>query len=320
MQFSEANCEWQETPSWASFLIRCGFDWLRDVQAPRRIGLISMPCDSAGAGLVALGAMRHRLEINGANDLGAHYQRIESLARSGDTRARLLNRNPPRKLRGPYVVDGQYSAGMVWVKMVSSPDTRMTVSLTTAINWQFEAEAPVQVLCGDQIPYGQHYAELIEGGNAVDAANLMQSDSGVCLASRVTGGNSTRSALMTIRFKADGRVGDLSELLAVQDWSLGMISRVSFFNSRTEQLDRSTSQPRLVIADGDAAFLKVLERDEFQQSDVVGVMHRTVERDRLETLGERLAGLDQWYERDVEFLRGLPPSPHGIGVLLLRRR
>ena len=39
-----------------------------------------MPCESAAAGLVALGAMRRRLAVDDANDSLAHFQRIERLA------------------------------------------------------------------------------------------------------------------------------------------------------------------------------------------------------------------------------------------------
>ena len=39
-----------------------------------------MPCESAAAGLVVLGAMRRRLSIEGANDSDSHFQRIEQLA------------------------------------------------------------------------------------------------------------------------------------------------------------------------------------------------------------------------------------------------
>jgi hypothetical protein len=83
MQFSEANGAWQVIPRWADFLIRLGFEWPEGESETRRIGLISMPCDSAAAGLIALGAMRRRLELDDANDLTAHFQRIRALALRG---------------------------------------------------------------------------------------------------------------------------------------------------------------------------------------------------------------------------------------------
>jgi hypothetical protein len=178
----------------------------------------------------------------------------------------------------------------------------------------------VQVISGDKVLYERHYAELVHQGGAIKSSNLTRSDSGICLAGRMAGGQRTRTTLAAIRYKASGDVADLSQLLTVYSWSPGMISRVSFFNCRTGQLDRSTGRPGLVVADGDASFLKVAEREEFQQSDIVGVIHRTVERDRLEAVGEKLASLDQWYKRDAQLLCSLPQPPRGIGISIFKRR
>jgi hypothetical protein len=195
----------------------------------------------------------------------------------------------------------------------------MSITLRSAIDWRFDGEARVQVISGDKALYERHYSELVQQGGDIKSLNLMRSDSGICLASRVAGENSTRTALAAIRYKANGYVADLSELLTVHAWSPGMISRVSFFNCRTGKLDRSTRPPRLVVADGDASFLKVAAREEFEQSDIIGVMHRTVERDRLEAVGEKLANLSQWYERDAQLLYSLPRPPHGIGTSIFKR-
>ena len=317
MQFSEANGAWYIIPHWADFLVRLGFGWPEGESETRRIGLISMPCDSAAAGLVALGAMRRRLELDDANDLTAHFQRIRACAlRGGDDVTKLRYRSEYKR----YVVDKIDDMGMVWVKAIPlKRSLRRTISPRTSIDWRFDGEAPVQVISGDGVLYERHYSELLHEGETIKSSNLTQSDSGICLAGRVAGGTITRTTLAAIRYKVNGYVADLSQLLTVHSWSPGMISRVLFFNCRTEQRDRSTGRPRLVVADGDASFLKVAEREEFQQSDIVGVMHRTVERDRLEAVGEKLANLGQWYERDAQLLSSLPQPPRGIGISILKR-
>jgi len=264
--------------------------------------------------------MRRRLEMDDANDLTAHFQRIRALAlRSGDDVTKLRFRSDRKR----YVVDKIGKIGdmeVVWVERIPpTMSTRWSISLSTALEWRFDGEAPVQVISGDQVLYERHYSELVPQGGAIKSSNLTRSDSGICLAGRVAGGNSTRTALAAIRYKANGYVADLSQLLTVHNWSPGTISRVSFFNCRTGQLDRSTRRPRLVVVDGDTSFLKVTEREEFQQSDIVGIMHRTLERDRLEAVGEKLANLDQWYERDTQLLRSLPQPPRGIGISLFKR-
>lgn len=320
MKFSEAYGAWQEIPQWGEFLVRFGFAWLGCDSGTRRIGLISMPCDSAAAGLVALGAMRRRLEFDSASDLISHFQRIETLALHGDVQTLLFCRQERGRRRGPYVLDGQFSPGMLWARLTSSPDERRTISPATAADWQFGGEAPVQVLDGERVPYRDVYAVLVKNGQPIVESKLVQSDSGICLAGRVAGESATHSILATIRFQANGCIANLSELLTVQSWSPGTISRVSFFNPRTGQIDRNTSLHRLVVVDGDSSFLKVVERAEFRQSDVVGVIHRTVEREKLEELGLKLASLGQWYGPDAEMLSGLPLPPSGIAVSILRRR
>jgi hypothetical protein len=317
VQFSEVNGAWQVIPRWADFLVRLGFEWPEGESETRRIGLISMPCDSAAAGLVALGAMRRRLELDNANDLTAHFQRLRALAlRGADDGTRLRYRSR----RERFVVDKIDDMGMVWVEEISSKTSyRRTISIKTAVDWRFEGEAPVQVISGDKVLYERHYVELVQPGGAIKSSNLTRSDSGICLAGRIAGGNRTRTALAAIRFKASGDVADLSQLLTVHSWSPGMISRVSFFNCRTGQLDRSTGRPGLVVADGDMSFLKVADKEEFRQSDVVGLMYRTVERDRLEAVRGKLASLEQWYKPDTQLLCSLPQPPRGIGIAIFKR-
>lgn len=331
MLFAEAEREWQSVPEWVRYLIGFGFDWPGKDPVTRRIALISMPCDSAAPGLVALGVLRRRLELEGANDLSEHFQRMASLAQLGD-RDTILR---PRNGRGRFVMDrGQDRDGALWVRQVpqstgfrssaassaSAGLQKWRITPENSTEWRFDGEAPVQVLHGDRIPHGHHYAELVNHGGTVLLANLTQSDSAICLAGRVVGESSTRSTMAGIRFQCEGNVVDLSQLLTIQDWSPGMVSRLSFFNSRTGQIDRATRHPQILVADGDTAFLKVVDKEEFQGADVIGVIHRTMDRDSLDDLGAKLVELEQWYVRDIAMPGSLPAPPRGISVLRLKRR
>jgi hypothetical protein len=81
MHFSEANQEWRTLPRWAEFLIRLGYDWPALESRPRRIALLSMPCDSAAAGLVTLGALIRDFGNPNANDAGTHFEALLRYAR-----------------------------------------------------------------------------------------------------------------------------------------------------------------------------------------------------------------------------------------------
>lgn len=320
MQFSESNSAWQAIPHWALFAIRLGYVWPTCWPSNRRICLISMPCDSAAAGLVALGAMRRRLECDDANELASHFQRLVALVGFGNKTFLFYPKETKPKARGPYVVDCLDPSGMLWVKLASSPDVRRTISPATANDWKIQGDPPVQVLAGDQIPYGDLYSCLVENGDAIKVSNLARSDSGICLAGRVTGETSSKGILAGVRFKTESSTVDLSQLLTIQSWSPGKASRVSFLNTRIGEFDRNPNQPRVVVVDGDAAFLKVIDKDEFHQTDIIAVFHRAIERDRLEAIGAKLVVLGQWYDNDIELLSSLAAPPRDVTLSILQRR
>jgi hypothetical protein len=137
---------------------------------------------------------------------------------------------------------------------------------------------------------------------------------------RLLGEAATRAAAADIRLAAGGLEAGLDELLTIRHWAAERISRVVLFNTRTGESDRHTCPPQLVVADGDEAFLRALNQSEMQMADVIGVVPRTLERDRLEALGHRLAHLEQWYRRDDSLAAGIGELPVGVTAALLARR
>jgi hypothetical protein len=55
MPASESGLDRKEILAWAHYLIRLGNSWPHPDPGKRRIALVSMPCDSAAAALIALG-------------------------------------------------------------------------------------------------------------------------------------------------------------------------------------------------------------------------------------------------------------------------
>jgi hypothetical protein len=325
LQFSEANTPWQDIPRWVGFLLKCGYVCADPVSTSRRISLISMPSDSAAAPLVVLGAMRRRLTLAQANDTTLHYQRIEQQATDPVNLIGTFLRH--NKHKGRFLLESRDKNGVIWVRHEKGGNSRGFSRLTTrfailplsACDWHFDGEAPVKTIQGALLPHIDFYEPLLDE-TEVFASNFSQSDSAICLAGRVSGESISKAICEGIRFQRNGHSADLSRLLTVQDWSPGTISRVTFFNTRTKQLDRNTGLTRLVVADGDVAFLRVLESLEFKSSDVLGVVHRTVERERLESIGFKIAELQQWYAPDREMHTRMPPTPLGITMLTLKRR
>jgi hypothetical protein len=124
----------------------------------------------------------------------------------------------------------------------------------------------------------------------------------------------------SVKFSDGQTARALDDLLTIHGWSSADVSRVAFYNSRSEDIDRAKDPPNLVIADGGESFLKIASASRFQQSDIIGVVQRTMERPRLEAIGEKLTALRQWYSQDEDMLCGLPALPNGISISILKRR
>ncbi len=122
-----------------------------------------------------------------------------------------------------------------------------------------------------------------------------------------------------IRFETEGEIATLAQLLTVQGWLPATASRLTFFNSRTREFDRLVGHPALVLADGPSAFLEVVTRTECEESDVIAVIHKAIEHDRLETVGVQLASLAQWYSPTAPETLGLTQPPPGMDILVLER-
>ena len=319
LQFSDDGSQWGPLRPWARYLIDLGRSWPHISDGKRRIALVSMPCESAGAGLIAIGALRRRLEFAGADDRNAHYERIRSVALQRQRTVEIFDLRRKGKKRGPYFLDGTFAGDMVWARLRASPDVGVTVSPATAAFWQFAGEPPVEVLDGQPLPYGPLYATIPGASAPVVEDNLSHSDSDICLAGRIAGAASTRNAMGELRFRKEcGPVASLADLLTIHSWQGPTVSRIVLFNTRTKQADRSCRTPRLVLADGDLSFLDAMQR--FAGSDLVGVISRTTDRERLEMVGARLTSIMQWFEGDEALALRLPPIVPGMALSVLRER
>jgi hypothetical protein len=335
--FSEAGGEWQPIPRWTEFLIGLGFNWRGMHQGQRRIAFVSLPCDSAGAGLVALGALINDLGRTDATNVTGHYDSLLQYARQYlqscapcDIRCHpdlrgcgyvteatgLLRHN---KIRGKYLVSPQTNFDQSALTVCIDNGT-WTLSPKTAVNLRIDGEPLPRLLSSDGALSENPYPQIIKGAQIVPS-NLRESFSGLCLAGRSGGKSVSREVCASIRFSCDGAEASLPDLLTVQDWSRSsLISRLNFFNVRTEEFDRQGSDTTLVVADGDASLLKVLDLPEFQRSDVVGVFSRIIDRQRAEAIGNRIVSLGQWYSEDRGEVNGQIPPPLGISVMNLKKR
>ena len=276
-----------------------------------------MPCDSAGAGLIALGALRRRLELSTANDLAAHYSRFAALKSVAGQQPAIRH----RYRTGRFSFDGVDTQGNTWLKHDSKDEYRMVVLPTNATEWQFEGEAPVVTSVEAEIPHAHIYHELVRDGGPIHLPNLRMTDSALCLAGRNAGESVTKQGLEDISFQLGAQVASLRSLLTIQGWSRGSASRLTFHNVRTGIRDREVGSPLTVVADGHAAFLDIADQPAFYNSDIIGVISRAVEREELERLGAKVASFEQWYvpESYMPCVPGVK-HPRGMELLLFARQ
>jgi hypothetical protein len=334
---SEGNQAWRPLPPWVQFLLRLGYEWPSSPATFRRIALMSLPCDSAAAALITLGALVRDLGNQNANDLGAHYEALFRFAEQYVQWCSKCDMRCDPELKGcgylsqasgavrrngdHYEIAG-ISRNPRWGEAITCVNKRETRLLLKeySFDWHIEGQPPLQSRMGELSLTGSLYSRLVAGANII-AENLLRSYGGLCLATRVGGEAATREICGSIQFRIGGADHHLDRLLSVHGWTEPhAVSRVTLFNARTDRFDRYPYAPSLVLADGDVSFLRILGRDAFQRSDVIGVMHRTLDRERLELVGNRMMELRQWYDEDRELLGRFAAVPRGIALTVLRQR
>jgi hypothetical protein len=92
----------------------------------------------------------------------------------------------------------------------------------------------------------------------------------------------------------------LSALLPINGWDDGStdLSRLVYFNTRGKRsFSQALNNPNLVIADGMDALGSVLSEKKLKGADVIAIISRVHERDKMEEFGAIIEGQSQWYDR-----------------------
>lgn len=337
-KYSEAGQPWEPLPKWVEWVLDVGYAWPSESGRQRRIAVISMPCDSAAAGILTLGALIHGLCRQNANDLDLHVDSLLSHAKQYLQHCKTCVQQPcapevrgcgfvakaegRMKLSGQpnkvYLVSEQTDFAERKIACTRNNLTWIPTGCAVASLYVYGMPQPQLTNPIAQLPPAP-YRQIIPGAPILPQ-NLTKSYSGLCLAGRTGGENAARECIESIRFKDGVTEYGLHELLSIHGWSKLDVSRVSYFNARTGQRDRVLAQPDLLIADGDDAFLKVCGMPEFRGTDIIGVFNRTCDRDSLERVGTLLQNLRQWYQSDDDLVGMLHSAPRGISITIMQRK
>jgi len=334
--FSENKLEWMPIPKWAEFMIKLGcFFSLKAEKNKRRISIISMPCESPSAGLVALGALIGDLGKEDANDVDAHFEKIASYGKQylgsckectnvcyPEIKNCGYQKHSTGELRSPSLsrekvkITNVLKESIQWSKKTKRRDGEQKYAIVTASRekikkYHIKDEPPV--LWAESMKKLPHhiYNELLTGTSFL-TKNLSMTYSGLCFAGRVGGEKASLEICSSVKMRYGHEDFLLSEVMTISGWTKETVSRMSYFNTRTMNLDRKVGCPHLVVADGASAFHKAIDYPEFRDSNILAVIKRTDTRTNHDLVNLKLASIGQWYALDTNILEGLITIPKGV--------
>ena len=254
-----------------------------------------MPCDSAAAGLIALGLLRNQLGRDGSDDLSEHYKSL--LDEAGKKNGRNVQ-HVAGTFKGSFKLHLNEDGNLEATKPSEKSNRRIGISRTSCRNWKLTGSPALEVFKEGQQLDSTIYSKLISKCLPCEIMkeNLQRSHSSICLSGHSSGENPTKQKLNSIKFKSADLEISLKQLLTVHCWDRAAVSRMTYYNPRSKSRDRNTAECRVVCADGCSSFLDVLENRMFDESDVIGVIDRSSDREALERVQDKMSSMRQWYD------------------------
>lgn len=316
MRYFEGNVLYEDFPRWAAGALNLGYRWHQGDNKTRRIGLLSMPCESEAAGLIALGALRGDLELSTANHVDTHFDLLQRTCRELVT----------RRMQGGELFDESswdvsntiddtrwrfagYDESLSTIVLESStyrsvikrngrripnpngPCNRF-ISQASSLNWQLRGLPLPQAPLGGMALELSAYSDLPSCEGKVLEDNLRSSYDGLVLIGHGAARDTAyMHKLYAVGFASDERWLPLGELLTLHHSDKKYIRRLRFLNERTQ--NESGFEARLVVADGISALLTAVRI--FPSSDIIGVVNRDASIDALEQFRGWLNEIMRYY-------------------------
>ena len=301
----DAGQTWRQVPPWVRYFLDLGHKWPRRVSGPgRTIRIISMPIKTPAAGLIALGAVAADLKNPSANDKERDYDSLLAYARqflhacktckmrcrpdlrkcgyAYESTGILRHKDRPRS---KLYVSSQTDFSAKVLRLSAKPDGSGALTTIEEAEWThnyYEDEGVPLLLARSAGSMPIETVRDLFPGDVLCASNLTASYSSLCLA------------------------GGATEL-----------GRLVYFNTRGRgAFGQPINNPNLVIADGVDAFASVLSEKKLKGADVIALVSRVHERDKMEEFGALVEGQSQWYDREELGASGVP----GCFEIELRKR
>lgn len=331
--FFESGVAESVVPAWADWFLELGLNFPdRETETKRSIVLITTPCDTPAAGLIALGVVLRDLAREAATDEAGNTAAIRSWARQYLEHCRsCLHKCRPPVARCGYATEasgvihapprrGRQRATKLQVDsfsdealvLIDSHGCRNFYSPTDSRYMSLRPDGwPLAATPENRPRIADHsFAQLKPTWSPV-ALNLQRSYSGACLVGRRAGRDATREVLDAAGFILAGQQYPLSKMLTLADWGDDSVSRLRYVNTRGGacHFDRTGPNPEIAIVDGAAEFAVALGCPQLRESTMIAVVSRDSAQDNLELAAQSLheAG-DRYTQVAPGYFESPPPG------------
>lgn len=325
MEYSFEDENWSESRDWIYWFCRLGYEaYARKCAGKQFIYIIVVPAESICPLLVALGAMRKDIEKEDSSDLCKHFEELKT------NRNKLIVLNNSRsKFK---FINYDEKKNMVLYESVNigkdgtNPEIRK-ITLMASANYHFENEAPVEIKYDDKKKYEklEDAIEIIEklvpdADGRIIKENFFRKHSAIWLAGSKRGEeNSKRLAInFKLRKSENDQIMSLSDLSFIEGWSGHCIQRVKYFNPRVDGQNSNTTDASLIITENENAFLSLIDRIEFENTDFICFFPVTSEIEEIDMFMDKIKSLMQWYDFSPLYLQD--SAPKGITIFALEKR
>lgn len=342
MQYFEGNRVYDNAPFWVEAMFNIGYRWLEKKNGVRRIGLLSVPCESEAAGLVALGAFRRDLESATANHIDSYFEllarscreHLEALKRESAESEKSISdvRNVLDNTRWRFATDNssfdkialEDSRHRPFIKrggkLICNPNgtCRRYITRESALDWQLYNFPLPQIPSGGSALALLAYSALPFCNGQILDVNLCRSYDGLVLIGQGAARDSNyMQKYYSAGFVSGNRQHPLGELLTLHHSENIYIRRLRFENERT--LDQGAGHyAKLIVADGISALLCAEQM--FPACDIIGVCNRDASVESIFQLKNWLNEKMRYYA-DADTSHGvLGEMPIGMLLRVLQRK
>lgn len=342
MKYFEADTFYDAVPAWAATALSLGYRWNLTDSTSRRIGLLSMPCDSEAAGLITLGALRRDLEHASANHMDTHF---DLLLRSCHERTRARIHSEASKEEAGWdvrhvvddtcwrfvdyhneldaiVLEDARHRPLIKRKGKSIPNQNGACSRyllrSHAAEWQLRDFPLPQMAPGEKGLEMSDYIDLPGCTGPIAEANLSRSYEGLVLVgSGAARDSSYMQKFYTTGFAIADRKLPLGNLLTLHHNERKYIQRMRFLNTHSQH-NKAVYPAKLVVADGIQALLSAEKL--FSDSDIIGVCNRDAPVEAILQLKDFLNDKVRYYS-DLDISGCLSGEmPAGMLLRVLQRK